>query len=367
MTGTHYGSRPYRIGDEVAINELYFRVTGCRRSAEQFAWQWLHAPGGKADIWLIEATHPDGRLQLIGHHGVMPIRFTWRDRDLLFGKTENTMVLPEYRRKILYPRFERKFASTYEPRYHALLSTMGPPEAIRQRQAMGYRAQHHWMRFESGRPPWASLIRLLSNHRSDAGDRFMRFLGCPRRSGQLPAGVHVLPGEEARKDPFFDGYWRAARMNWGVAPSRDAMDLTWRCWENPYAPHYAVIIRRPGMGDALLVVEHRTPGTAEIVDVSAHRPDPGMLRYALEVGMQAVAKRLGVRLFTFHVTEDALAPDALAELRPVFRPTLLSRLRRTEREAESKFMPRKITEMGERLGVPSTPWNITMLIAEGRR
>jgi hypothetical protein len=46
-------------------------------------------------MWLIEATDDSGNVKLIGHHGVMPIAFSDGDTDIIFGKTENTMVLPE--------------------------------------------------------------------------------------------------------------------------------------------------------------------------------------------------------------------------------------------------------------------------------
>ena len=117
-----YRFRPYEPGDADSINNLYFEITGNSRTLDQFEWQWLNAPGGCGEIWLIEAVDASGASQLIGHHGIMPIRFTRGDEDLLFGKTENTMLLPAYRDKILYPRFEKRFAEHYEGRFDALFS-----------------------------------------------------------------------------------------------------------------------------------------------------------------------------------------------------------------------------------------------------
>ncbi len=105
-----YRYRQYRDGDAAEINRLYADITGTTRSLREFEWQWLQAPGGKGDIWLIEATDNDGTTNLVGHHGIMPIRFSRGQENLLFGKTENTMVRPEFRSRILYPRFERRFA-----------------------------------------------------------------------------------------------------------------------------------------------------------------------------------------------------------------------------------------------------------------
>lgn len=128
--------RQFQFGDVGDIKQLYEHVTGCTRSREQYLWQWHQSPSGSGDIWLIHDSEDDHKL--IGNHGVMPIRFTRGNTNLLFGKIENTMVLPEYREKILYPRFELKFKRDYENRYDALFSTMGPSPAIRVRKAMGY-------------------------------------------------------------------------------------------------------------------------------------------------------------------------------------------------------------------------------------
>ncbi|MCT7655663.1 GNAT family N-acetyltransferase [Oceanimonas sp. NS1] len=102
-----YSYRRYKPGDEVAINELYFKVTGRRRTPAQYSWQWLEAPEGVGEIWLIEATDEHGNTKLIGHHGIMPLAFTNKETELLFGKTENTMVLPEYRKRFYIPDSNR--------------------------------------------------------------------------------------------------------------------------------------------------------------------------------------------------------------------------------------------------------------------
>lgn len=367
MTDIQYSSRPYRSGDEDAINELYFRITSRVRTREQWAWQWQQAPAGSGDIWLIEAGHPDGRVELIGHHGIMPVRFTWGSEDLLFGKTENTMVLPEYRQKILYPRFERRFAKEYESRYHALFSTMGPTAAIRQRKAMGYLAEHHWVYLEQAHAPWGSLVRVAQHPRFHFLCTLMTLVLRPRSQQPLSEGAAILTSEEARNEAFLADYWNRARNNWGVAPCRSAKDLAWRYWDNPYSPRYAVVVHHPRMGDALVIIEHHALGVASIEDFSAERPDPDLLDYALHSAIDAVTKRLGVRLVTCQVSENALPEGCLSGLRGRFRPSLISNLRKTASLAEQSFIPRKLTARGIAAGVPDTGWNITMAVSEGRR
>ena len=164
-----YSCRRFRSGDEQVINDLYHAVTGRFRSIEEYRWQWLSAPAGPGEICLIECEGPRGDVQLIGHHGIMPLRFSIGEHNLVLGKTENTMVHPEFRSKILYPRYEQKFLREYEGRYDALFSTMGPPAALRQRRALGYKAENHWMRYEWVLRPGANLdkaARVIANRKA---------------------------------------------------------------------------------------------------------------------------------------------------------------------------------------------------------
>jgi hypothetical protein len=297
----------------------------------------------------------------------MPVRFTWGEKDLLFGKTENTMVLPEYRRKILYPRFEKKFAAAYEARYHALFSTMGPPAAIRQRKALGYTATESWLYLERASRAWGSVAFALSRSRSRFGKRILQAIARPVRRMRLPEGVQILTPGEAKDEVFFDSYWSRARENWGIAPRRDKEDLSWRYWDNPYSPHYALIVRHPRLGDALMVIEAHGPGTVSIEDISMQRPSSELLNFAIEAGLDAVRKRFGAKLITALVTSDAFPGKMMPVIAAHFRPSWLSRFRKMESISRLRLMPRKITPLGQSIGLEPAPWNVTLIVSEGRR
>ncbi len=253
--GLRFRYRPFRPGDEVRINELYYIVTGRRRSIEQFRWQWQDAPGGKGEIWLIELVREDGSTKLIGHHGVMPIYFSFGERDLLAGKTENTMVHPDFRNRILYPRFEKKFLSNYEKRFDLLFSTLGPPSAIRQRVSHGYEASKQWLHFEWILSYTAILIR-ISSYLKHLENRSLKSIGhvCYilsksfndwQRSNFASSNINqqlkVLNSEMAKKHPFFDRFWDKARHEYGLTPRRNKCDLQWRFWDNPYGGYTTVL------------------------------------------------------------------------------------------------------------------------------
>ena len=134
-----FSTREYQHGDANAINNLYCRVTGRNRSEGEYEWQWILPPAGQGSIYLIHAKSDENvDPLLIGHHGIIPLRFSDNNYIGIAGKTENTMVDPAYRNKILYPRYESRFKAQYSNKYDVLFSTMGPPAAIKQRRVHGY-------------------------------------------------------------------------------------------------------------------------------------------------------------------------------------------------------------------------------------
>lgn len=364
MTPVEYRYRLYCSGDEEFINALYYRVTGRLRSAEQFRWQWLEAPGGIGEMWLIEAVHADGRIELIGHHGIMPVRFTCGNVDLLFGKTENTMVLPEYRRRILYPRFEKIFASEYESRFHALFSTMGPVAAVRQRKAHGYASEHVWVSCENGVGPFSSLVRFASRYERSfpLASMFRQNLGWKGKG----ITVRVLDASEARQDTCFDSYWTSAREHWGVAPRRDRADLAWRYWDNPYVSYLTLVFEQRSEMLGFAVVDMPFAGHARIVDVSFLRAEIKCIDTVMNALLIALRRQLGCVLHTMLVTDDFLPSSLDGSFRQHFKPSWLTRLYRAHRSSEDIYMPRKITQKGVDENVPAAPWGITPIIFEGR-
>lgn len=361
-----YSSRPYRDGDENAINSLYQAVTGRARSLEQFKWQWLSAPGGIGEMWLIEAQYPSGETKLIGHHGVMPVRFTYKANDLLFGKTENTMVLPEFRQKILYPRFEKRFAQQYEHRFHALFSTTGPGPAIRQREAQGYTAQKSWIELEHAAWPFGSLAKMLRRVQWHE-NLVSRSLQAIRPISQPGKGVqvHFLSSDEAKVESVFEDYWKEARQYWGIAPRRDKKDLCWRFWENPYHTHETILLEDRGTVLGVAVVHHVQPLFVRLLDVSFVRPNVEILNRCMEQLMYSIFRHYRCKIISFLMTEDMLTADLNGAFRKHFRSSFIRKLTNANQNAALK-MPRKLTASGKGLGLTDGEWAITPIVAEGR-
>lgn len=315
-------------------------------------------------MWLIEATHDDGRVELIGHHGIMPLRFTWADRDLLFGKTENTMVLPEYRRKILYPRFEKMFAEKYEGRFDALFSTTGPKAAIRQRAALGYVADEGWINFERANGLLGPLTQLATRVPAlSPGLRWMAKLR-PLTRSRPSMKLSLLSAAEATTAPFFQDYWKKARLDAGIAPRRDAEDLNWRYWSNPYGCHVAVVMAALGGEQGYAVVDVSTPAVAKIVDFSFARADEQLLSTALADLNGLLKKEFGAKMVSYATTTDGQPAGMGSVFRKFFSPSVFERMK--SRNREPSFMPRKITARGLGIALPGHEWGITPIVFEGR-
>jgi hypothetical protein len=274
-----FSIREYQQGDAVTINDLYYRVTGRTRSELEYEWQWLSAPAGQGSIHLIHFINDKNQSPiLIGHHGIMPLRFTNGIYDAVAGKTENTMVDPAYRGDIVYPRYESHFKAQYSNKYDALFSTIGPPAAIRQRLAHGYIEVGTWESFI------LSARKACLNNESKV----------PDASGQC---LDLVPlSKKSLEDYDFTSFWRSCKFQYPFTPSREKIDLEWRFLRNPYHSYLiAVLTSRSSAsgiaGFAVIRLHSKTRRIPVIEDIVVR--DPSLHSFKLFLGkvMCALLKR----------------------------------------------------------------------------
>lgn len=366
---TTYSYRTYSCGDEADINALYELITGRHRTKEQWAWQWLDAPGGTGEIWLIEADEGSGK-KIIGHHGVMPIRFTFGEDDLLFGKTENTFVHPDYREKILYPRFEGRFRSHYEGRFSALFSTTGPGAAIRQRQAQGYESSRKWVTYL-----WAvdygRSLRLFGEYvlRRRGAGKFTNRIAVKEPphgpEGATHNGVRITAheGSGAGQSNFFDSFWGSIRKKYPVTPSRGLADLKWRYWNNPYQAHTTLVLDSETAGAGVAILHKGSDGRIIIDDFYVEMPGADTYNYLLNAVLHwASLSRAACVQFT--TTDDSLEWLGSSGRRICrywdFQP-YLNKIRKTP----ASHMPRKICDSGVEASLKDRLWYVTDAVSQG--
>lgn len=356
-----FSYRQYQDGDAAAINALYFAVTGRIRTIEQHAWQWLQSPAGESEMWLIEAELDDGNTRLIGHHGVMAEEFSHRGATIRVGKTENTMVLPEFRDKILYPRFEKTFLKQYEGKFHALFSTTGPAPAIRLREAMGYKFNQEWKPIYFGKEPRLSASLVL--------DRLL-----PRKPMYLTqmlssAAPICIDGTQIQvlkpNDPSFDfdDFWANAAPGYDVTPKRTLANLNWRFWCNPHHTHITVKLTSNEWGTCICVVSARNGRCVFVNDVFTDRPEN--TPYFLDQLSNWVRRVSSVACLQSHTTDENI--QHFSGRNNIQTPWVQSVVNMLRRQTAPGKMPRKITPRGQEFGLnDASDWYVTPFYFEGR-
>lgn len=359
-----FSYRPYQPGDETAINELYHAVTGYTRSAEQHAWQWLRTPGGESEMWLIEAMQDDGQKKLIGHHGIMALEFTYKGIPVRVGKTENTMVLPDFREKILYPRYEKIFLSQYEHKFHALFSTIGPTAAIRLRNAMGYEAKHHWQNIYIGKEPYTSLTMLsnmVSNRLGKPPSCLIENIPINLLIGNTK--IEAYAGNEALSAFDFDSFWKEISHNYPLTPARTKKSISWRYWENPYRQHITLIMNDEILGVAVCILSLRRQGRGFVEDI--YCDNISNLSRFLEIASAWAKKALNINLLEFSITTDTI--KYFPQTNIVKHQHWIHQLAGKFNPQKENLMPRKITNLGKELLLDiENDWFVSPYFFEGR-
>lgn len=356
-----YSYRRYKEGDAAAINALYFNVTGRSRTVEQHAWQWLQSPAGESEMWLIEAELEDGSTRLIGHHGVMAEEFSYQGKDIRVGKTENTMVLPDFREKILYPRFEKTFFKSYENKFHALFSTTGPASAIRLREAMGYKFKHEWASLYFGSEPVLSAGLILDRFLPQKNDKKIEILmeAEPCRINELRIEV-VNPNLNSFD---FDDFWRRTALGYGITPKRTRANLNWRFWSNPYLIHITVKLSSVKLGTCICIVSCLNGYCLVVNDIFTDRPEntPYFLR-----GLLNWSKRIGFFAFLHTDTIDVNV-KIFKSFEKFQNPWIMKLNNVIKGKPAANKMPRIITQTGNNFGLnDETEWYVTPYYFEGR-
>lgn len=233
------------------LNGLYNVLTGKTRSRDEYAWEWLSNPMVPSSMWVIREKSTD---RVVGHHGLIPICFNVHGREILAGKTENTMIHPDYRKKVFYPAFERQAFGRARKKYDLLFTTAGKgaPGAVRRR--LGYELVGNWYiyllkvnlrvtrlsLFNSKKTifhKWTfARMLLLYAFRLYAGGRGL--LRTPPKDYKLIEikNLNTFANQAAE-------FWHENRRYFGITPDRNKKYLEWRIKNNPYISYRAFELR----------------------------------------------------------------------------------------------------------------------------
>jgi hypothetical protein len=322
-------------------------------------WIYHNAPGGEADGWVVEAKN-DSTWRIIGHHALCPVRFTLGNEEFLCAKTFNSFLLPEFRDRFLYLRFEMECLREADLRFDATFS-LGQG-ASRLRSAFGYTNFGNWIQFERGFQPVHIIFRTLAyqvgRHSYPARVRLSRALAAITA---VPVPEHSLALEElsaidAVSSTFFVNFWTEARTGAGMAPRRDRADLEWRFWRHPSFTGSTLTYTSAG-SRAYFIVDTRDPLLYSLTDFFIAPADARLFADLLDALFAWCAQR-GALALKFRTVAEGL-PAPLLEV--LFRKMKLFALQRFVPILE---MPRRFSASGisRTRGIPPS-WNTTEFLA----
>ncbi len=355
-----FRTRRMEVADETQFNEVYNSLvagTKAPRPLEVMRRVWHDGPGGPALSWLVEAQDERGAWRLVGHHGLCPIRFTLGREDLLFAKTINTFLLPEFRNKFLYLRFEQHCLAEAEGLFDATYSLAG--HAARIRGGLGYDTSVMTLDFEQGlQPPGIFsqlLVRVAGRYPHFPLPQFARLWGAIPAGKSSPIDLAEHSAETAASSSFFASFWDEARMSAGLAPRRDIADLAWRFWNMPDKGRTTLAHAWSDGVRAFCIVNRPGPFHVVLEDIFLTSPQPERLQQFLDA-IFAWCRAKGALVLRFMTTMDS-QPPILFEVYSRNMGISLSRKHRND------HMSRRLTVRGqERLGAKWPPCNITGIV-----
>ncbi len=341
MAESEFTVRATQPSDAGALNDLYRRLTGIERTVAQWQWEWIDVPGGPAPSWVIVERASD---RVVGHHGVVPVPLVHGARRLNAARTENTMIDPDARRRIVYPPIEARLLTELLQRFDLIFTTSGKGAHGLVRKRLGYRSAGQWRTFTIAMTPSYIAQRLAGA----ALGRLLSPLGAAIHRGK--AGWTIDETADAAQIAGHCARWNADC----IGPDRTTAHLRWRLNDHPYHRFRLGLLRRNGEPAAFLAWRDADGpnGTREvqIEDLCAAGNDGATIDAAFDA------------LAALYCTKPArITLRTLDNGRPLARmaTTRAARYRRAEPSDSAELLVRSDQHLD------ALPWDATMLLAEG--
>jgi len=249
-------SRKYQPGDEIGILKIYNLITNRDRTVEQHLWEWQYAFKEPVSSWVIlkQATE-----EIVGHHGLIPFEVNYFGRILSVGRTENTVLHPDYLGSGIYFLHERKFCEEAKTQFDMLLTTVGYGAPGKIRRRLGYKpvgaficliricgildcyALIRWKLKKIIRPGFISILLSLS---ISIPAMFFATLFLPKFFKRDPDLTLMKIDSLDTIVEEFENFLAANKEQLGISINRTINFLQWRIFNNPYINHIMLIARK---------------------------------------------------------------------------------------------------------------------------
>ena len=279
-------SRSYKTGDEYGIVKLYNKITGRCRTVEQHRWEWLHTPEGTGSIWVITESKSG---EIVGHHGLIPIRADYFGQTLLLGKTENTILHPKYLGTGIYFIHEKRFLQESLERFDLLYTTSGHGTPGKIRKKLGYKAVGRCLTYIKAtrnthlKKFMDSLIdrRILNNKLKVFCKAIGYILRYPlmiffSKEGKTDKNITFEVVEDIDAiDSEIDQFWDRNKGGFGITINRTSKYLKWRIFKNPNVKYEFLLARKIGKVIGYVITESlaRDVSRGVIVDLVCEQND----------------------------------------------------------------------------------------------
>lgn len=311
-------SRHFIETDEEELNALYNLVAGRSRTIQQFRWEWLNSPEGWGSMWLMV----DNNLSvIIGHHGLIPLKFNYFENTIMAGKTENTVMHPQYRGKGIYQAFEVKFLEEARDKFQLLFTTAGSKEAGSIRVKLGYVIVGGYDNFIKvidwrGSSKWVTGIVKIVVHNISIATllRWAYRLGSIflipffHGSGSIDKEIILEKiGEINLVADEWDNFWQLNKENYAITVDRSSRYLKWRIFDNPNLVNDFYLARLQGNIVGYIITREFGENGATIVDIIAQNNSSVIFNTILDriVGILRQKGTSVVHMITLH-SKDVL-------------------------------------------------------------
>lgn len=306
-------SRRYDKDDKYELNDSFNKFTGRKRTIEQFEWEWINTPEGPGSMWvLIDSTSGE----IVGHHGLIPVKLRYFGRPIIAGKTENTFLHSRYAGRGVYYPFEAKFIEEAKERFDLLYTIQGAGAPGRIRQKLGYIAVSDYADYIKS-TEISQLNTLLANTVTDwIKNKFVGALiiGISSLAVLLMRPVFDRKGNSIKAIKLdkvtnidtvankINTFWNRNREKFEITADRNSQYIKWRVFNNPHVLYEFFLAFQELEVVGYIVTQCREVGgikTVSIIDLVAEDNNDIIFSSILE-RMIVIYQERGIGIFRFH-------------------------------------------------------------------
>ena len=141
MKNKRISFRKIIASDTGRLVHIYNNMTNKRRTNEKWNHQWIKNHHANTRYYTIFDNKSE---TIVGGHGVLAFDLYSNDQDIIIGKTENTVIDPSFRGKILYPALEKEISRNYNKLYDIMFTGMVPNKKSSWRKKIGFKIELIW-------------------------------------------------------------------------------------------------------------------------------------------------------------------------------------------------------------------------------